>query len=311
MQEIINKILSGNSFALFSHENPDPDTIGSTLALKKILEKLGKKVGLYCESDIDSSYFIFEDAKKYNSVYEKADCDISVDVASDMMLGKYRGDFLAHENSIRIDHHVSGGNFAKLNLVEPDSACAIIIYKLATALQVEIDSEIATLLFFGICGDTGIFRNSNTDSLTFEVCGKLLALGADIKWVYSEFYDKKTVPYIKMSSHILENAIISDEFGFVVLVASAEDYEKYGLDPKNDNLSNLPNNYLSCGYKVAAILKEKQDGIHCSFRSKYEYDVSAIAAELGGGGHKNAAGCKIDGSLQSSIELVISKLRRI
>ena len=300
MKKTIKLIKKAKKIALFSHENPDPDTIGSTLALRDILLKMGKEVHLFCESKISENYYFLEDAKLYEENLKEYDCLISVDVASEKMLGKYQDNFLNAENTIRIDHHIKGDNFAKHNIVKPYSACAILIFELAKLLKIKINSEIATKLFFAICGDTGIFRNNNTDSMTFEVVSKLLENGAEIRKVYSEFFDKKTVSYVKMSSHCLEGAITNDEFGYALLIAKKEDYEKYGVDSENDNLGNLPNSYLSCGYKIAVILKEKDDGIHCSLRSKFEFDVSKIAQNFGGGGHKNASGCSIIDSVENA-----------
>ena len=94
MKQIISLLSKYNSFAIFSHENPDPDTIGSTLALKDILEQFGKKVTLFCESKIPETYFLFEDAGQYCDNYETAECLISVDVASSHMLGRFENIFI-------------------------------------------------------------------------------------------------------------------------------------------------------------------------------------------------------------------------
>ena len=178
-------------------------------------------------------------------------------------------------------------------MVKIYSACAILIYETIKGLKVKIDSSISTPLYFALCGDTGIFRNNNTDSLTFKVAGELLDLGADVRKVYSEFFDKKTVPYLKLTSNTLLNAEINDDLGFVIMTASTEDFEKFGVS-SSESVGNLANTYLSCGYKVSAVLKEKEDGIHGSFRSKFEYDCSEIAKVFGGGGHKNASGFLIE-----------------
>lgn len=300
MKNIIKIIKKYNSFALFSHENPDPDTIGSTLALKRILEKLGKTVHLYCESEIPQDFYFLDGAKNYEQELSCVDCMISVDVAGVNMLGKYKEQFLNFNRTLRIDHHVSGGGFAKYNWCENYSACAILIYELAKRLKVWIDAEIATNLYFGICGDTGLFKNNNTDAYTFEVCSNLLKSGARIRTVYAEFFDKKTVSYVKMSSHCLESATTNDRLGYAVLQATKEDFINYGLDSTNDSLGNLANVYLSCGYNIAVILKEKADGIHCSLRSKFDFDVSKIANVFGGGGHRNASGCLINEPLKTA-----------
>ena len=182
--------------------------------------------------------------------------------------------------------------------------------EIAEKLKVKIDEETATALYFGICGDTGIFRNNNTDSLTFLTASKLLDAGANIRRVYNGFFDKKTVPTVKMTSSCLLNAKLNDNVGYAILTAPKEDYEKFGVNPEIDVLGNVPNTYLSCGYKIAVILKEKEDGIHCSLRSKFEFDVSKIAGCFGGGGHKNASGCIINASLEQAEILMAQTIEK-
>ena len=310
MKNVIKLIKENNSFALFSHENPDPDTIGSTLALKMILEKLGKTVHMYCESEVPESYYFLEESKFYEQELAVVDCMIAVDIASEHMLGKYKDAFLNFNKTIKIDHHMSGDNYAKYNWIENYSACAILIYELALALKVSIHADIATKLYFGICGDTGLFKNNNTDAKTFEVCAHLLEEGAKIRTVYAEFFDKKTVPYVKMSSHCLESAVTNEKLNYAIMQATKDAFKTYGLPSENDSLGNLPNFYLACGYNIAVILKEKADGIHCSLRSKFDFDVSIIAGEFGGGGHRNAAGCLIKGTLKSATKKLQTEIEK-
>lgn len=304
MKKFLKLIKLAESVAIFSHEKPDADTIGSAVALRRILMSMGKKVDMFCESNIPESFYFLEEAKTFNKKFGEYELLISVDVATESMLGKYKDLFLNFSNTIKIDHHINGSSYAKRNHIRQQSACAILIYEIAEKLKVKIDEETATALYFGICGDTGIFRNNNTDSYTFFVASKLLEAGANIRRVYNGFFDKRTVSSVKISSSCLLYAETNDEFGYAILKAKKDDYLKYDVDPENDMLGNTPNTYLSCGYKIAVIMKEKDDAIHCSLRSKLEYDVSKIAAVFGGGGHKNAAGCRIDAPLEQAEEIL-------
>lgn len=306
MKQTIKLLKQAKTIALFSHTSPDPDTVGSTLALMKILEKMGKKVDVFC-AETNDKFAYLECYDRYstdeNAVLNSYDLLVAVDVPDQTMLCGFEQAFLSHKNTLRIDHHTKGNNYALHNICENQSACAVVIFEIAKKLKVKFDSEIATLLYFAICGDTGIFKNNNTDSVTFRICADLLDLGADFKKVYSEFFLKSTLEYIRLSSHILLNANVNDELGYVVMNVSKADYDKYNPE-QNENISNLPNTYLNCGYKIAVVAKEKEDGIHCSFRSKFEYDCSAVAAVFGGGGHKNASGCLIDAPLEDAISQI-------
>lgn len=311
MKKIIKNLKKATKIALFSHSNPDPDTIGSTLALYSALKQLGKEVDLFCDAEINENYSFLEDYKLYNSkLKENMDYDlyVAVDIASESMFTELADFFVAQENTIRLDHHISGSNYAKINYVKTESACAIVVYDLLKKMRFKITSKIATCLYFAICGDTGIFRNNNTDSTTFKVCSELLSQGAEIRKVYNEFFDKKTVPYIKLTSNILLNAKLNDKVKYAILKVTAKDYEDFGAN-ENENVSNLPHSYLNAGYKVAVILKEREDGIHCSLRSKFEIDCSKIAEKFGGGGHKNAAGCLIEETIDKAEKLIEKEIK--
>ncbi len=301
MTKYLKMLKKANKIAIFSHISPDPDTIGSSLALRRILISLGKDVDVFCTDNIPESYNFLDDAKAYNGeVKEDYDLLVSVDVSSSNRLGVYEDMFLSHKNSVKIDHHKTSEGFGKVNYVKICSCSAIIVYEISKKLRAKIDEITASLLFMGLCGDTGLFRNNNTDEEAFRVAADLLSSGADIKKIYSEFFDKRKVGNVKLTSHLLLNAKLNDKFGFAIMQVTKEDYKNFDVDTKNDNLANVPNTYLACGYKIAAILKEKEDGIHVSMRSKPEYDVSIIATSFGGGGHKNAAGCTITKTLDKA-----------
>ena len=294
MKKILKKLKHAKKIALFSHLSADPDTIGSTLALYYALKSLKKEVSCFCDDDTLEKFDFLDATKIYNIDDINSDFDlfVAIDIANADRLGKFEEIFSKNKN-MRIDHHKSGDNFAELNFMKPHSACSVLIFEILKKLKVKITKEIATLLYFGICGDTGGFRYNNTDALTFGVCEKLLNFGADIRRVYNEFFDKKTTPVLKLTSYVLMNAQTNEDIGYAILKLSKDDYQKFGVD-ETEYVGNLPNLYLNCGYKIAFIVKEKSDGIRVSLRSKYNYDCSLIAEQFGGGGHRNASGINFE-----------------
>ena len=303
MQNIVKLLKKFKNIAVFSHKSPDPDAIGSALAFYHSLKKMGKNISLFCDDEMAGNFGFLDGFETYNkSDLSGFDLYVSIDVASGQLLGKFEEQFTKFDTTLKIDHHSVGNNFAKHNLVKTYSSCAIVIYELLKHLKVKIDKTTATCLYFGICGDTGIFKNNNL------VCSELLDLGADYKTVYSEFFEKRTLPNLYLTSNAIMSAYVNDENGFSVMTVSNDDYEKFGAD-ENEHIGNLPHSFLNCGHKISAILKQKNDGIHCSFRSKFEYDVSRIAEKFGGGGHKNASGCLIIDSLQNAEKQVIETIK--
>lgn len=293
MRKVIKQLKKAQTIALFSHSSPDPDTIGSTIALFLALKQMGKNVSLFCSGELPTNFAFIEEYSLYNKSFETYDLLVSVDTARSSMLGDFEERFLSHPNTARVDHHTGGEDYAKVNLVKHHSACAVLIFNLLKKAKAKITPKIATLLYFALAGDTGLFRNSGADAESFLIASKLIDFGADKNMIMKEYFDKKTVPFVQLTSSCLLNADINKKLGFVIMTASLDDYKKFGATV-NENVGNLPNTYLACGFKIAVILKEKEDGISCSFRSAPDIDVSKIAEVFGGGGHKNAAGCLIE-----------------
>jgi len=306
MNKILKQLKKSKKIALFSHISADPDTIGSTMALCLALKAMGKEVYAFCDDENLEKFEFLDILKYYNQTenFDDFDLFVAVDIASIDRLGKYQFLFEQNNNTIRIDHHKSGEDFAKLNLMVPYGACGVLIYEIITKLKQKITPQIATLLYFAICGDTGGFRFNNTDAKIFGACEKLLNAGADIKRVYAEFFDKKSLPVLRLTSDAILNVETNDDMKFALLKIDKKKYQTFGVD-ESEYVGNLPNMLLNCGYKIACILKEKSDGIRVSLRSKFEYDCSLIAEKFGGGGHKNASGINFEDKTLDEVELLI------
>lgn len=309
MKRIAKQIKLAKTIALFSHSSPDPDTIGSTLALMVALKTLGKSVDVFCARDMPESFNFIEEYAEYNKNVQTYDLLLSIDTARTSMLGDFTEMFLNHNNTARLDHHTGGDDYAKINVVQKHSACAIMVMDLIQMLKIKITPKIATLLFFGLAGDTGIFKNSGTDAESFLYASKLMTLGADKNFIMREFFDKRTVEMLKLTSSVILDAEVDKKLGFALMTASFEDYENHNAS-KDESVSNLPNLYLGCGLKVAVILKQKDNGIGCSFRSVPEIDISKLAERLGGGGHKNASGCLLDTTLAKAKSMIKKELKQ-
>ena len=110
MTKYLKILKKASSVAIFSHISPDPDTIGSTLALRRILMLMGKSVDVFCSDNIPEDYNFLDDAKAYNGELKNYDLLVSVDVSSSQRLGIYEEMFLGHKNTIKIDHHQTSEN---------------------------------------------------------------------------------------------------------------------------------------------------------------------------------------------------------
>ena len=305
MKQIIKKIKTANKIAVFCHSKPDPDALGSIFALYLGLKKIGKDVVAVLEEDVKKKYEIF--AEKYQTTFpENCDLYICLDTAAPHMLGKFEEKFLALKNTIEIDHHFNRTTSASLGYIEgKTSSCSEIIYKLLKKVKVKIDERIATLIYFGLAGDTGCFLHENTTADSHIVASELIKKGAKIFLVNRRLFKSNTKDKLKLMNIALSKFEYYKDT--LVVAISYSDFKSIGYNPDDgvdliDFVSSVENINLT-----ALLTERKPNNCSISFRSSEKYDVSKLAERFGGGGHKGASGCK---DIIGNVEEVKEKLKK-
>lgn len=316
ISEIIKK---NNKFLIVSHVNPDGDSIGSQLAMVKFLENIGKKVSILNNSFVPDIYRFLPGSSKIKtsvSDSEKFDVGLMLDASDESRLGEIEKEAIKKAPLvINIDHHASNNRFGEVYYLDQDAAAtAIIIYKLIKLSGSVIDSDMANCLYVGISSDTGSFQFSNTNSEVHEIAADLIKLGASPCRIYGETHEIFNVPTIKLLGLAMLSLQMngSGEIAWIKLrqkdfsMACAKPYETEGFI-----------NYLQMikGVRAALFFREIIDKnnnilIKVSFRSKEGIDVHKIAGVFGGGGHSQAAGCAIEGDMDSVIKRVVSEVEK-
>lgn len=278
---------------LIAHISPDGDTLGSSLALFRALRKMGKCVQVVCTDPVPESYRFCVGAEEFLLPREahQADAVVTVDCADVLRTGDCKPLFDGARDTLNIDHHGTNRGYAKNNYVRRAGATGELIYHLLVALKCEVDPEIASLLYVAIASDTGNFAYSGTSPDTFRIAAALLECGIDLPALNRLLF--RTVPYRKLllrarmtaSCNLYANECIAistvTRRDLIACGATEEDCE--GLI---DDLRDIET------VEIAAILRESSDGtVRVSLRGKQNADVSKIALQFGGGGHRLAAGC--------------------
>ena len=307
LKAVCKYLRKANNLLIISHASPDGDTLGSAYALKLGLESLGKKVQVICPDTIPHKfdYFMFDDG--FDFIPETV---IAVDVADIKLLGDIYTQFEGRID-LNIDHHISNTKYAKRLYLDPSAAaCAECVYEILVKLGVKIDKNIANALYTGISTDTGCFKYSNVTVRTHEIAAKLYKIGVDAAEINRVMFDTKSRNRLEMEKMVLEKA----EFHFggkcMVLAVTAEMQEKTGCT--KDELEGVA--VISRSVEgVLAGVSIKQVGenkFKVSLRTYEPLDASEICKSFGGGGHKAAAGCTIEGNLEyvkQSLLAVIGK----
>lgn len=314
MEEIIKLIEDHERFAITTHLSPEADAIGSALALRLILRKLGKEALIVIQDPVPHNLRFLKGWKSIKAPRELPDqlepeLWFIVDCANPKRIGEKMFALIEQGQRpiVNIDHHISNSNFGHVNYVRQTAAAAQLILELSQALSIT-DSEIATSLYAGIVADTDSFRNANTDSRVLRDAATLVDYGARARKVAVNLYERQTLGEFRLRGLCLSQARLEDSIVWCNLPWRA--FAELGASPQEtehlvEDLRSLE------GVKVAALFRELEGGrVKVSLRAKLGFKVNQVAQHFGGGGHEQAAGCVIPGELAEVEELVLRELRR-
>ena len=311
IDNIKEEIQKAQDVVILTHENPDGDAIGSSLAMYLTLKKLGKQVDVIIPEFPKVYEFLpgAEEVKKEGKeeIYDLAIC---VDVTGIGRLNGYSKYFEDAKVKIQIDHHQVNEMFADYNFVNPASpACAQNLIFIIEQLGVEIDKEIGTCLLTGIITDTGGFKYEGVSAETFEFTSWLLTKGVNVSNVYKKVLQMKTRANFELRKLIMNRMEFLCDNKVTFTYMTLEDEKNVGAMP-GDNEGLVEVGRDIDGVEVSILLREKQNGYKVSLRSNYYVNVSDVCVTFGGGGHIKAAGCDIQGSLENVKQKIISEVEK-
>ncbi len=294
-----------------AHIMPDGDCLGSALGLTWALRKIGKTVTVTCNDHVSTT---FEYLDGFAELTPKVPTDeqflVFVDGSSaDRFGAAYDPTLFNRRPVLAIDHHITNEHFAPLNYVDTNAAStAEIIYRLVGALGIPLDQKIAQCLLTGVVTDTLGFRTANTTVETLRTATALMQAGASIPDIVERSFNQVPLASLRLRGRVFSEATLDG----VVLWAEIPLTLLREMGINGNGAGGIINQLLSVdAAKIALILTEKEGGkIDVGLRSRVGYDVSAIAARLGGGGHKQASGALIDGPLPAARERVLAEIKR-
>ncbi len=320
MKEIINEIEKSNNVLLHCHPHPDPDSVGSALAMRFALGQKGKKVTLIKgDSDIPSAFNfpgVETIIKKNFFEIDLKDFDTFIILDSggiEMVSKKSKVVFPDSLKTIVIDHHASNKGYGRYNYVEPkySSTCEL-LYQLFQEMNVEINHDIALNLFMGMYTDTGGFRYGANGSQTLAIASKLAMIAPDYQETISIMENSNRKESLIFESLALSSLKIMFNDKLAIASVSYEDLAKNDIKEEDIMTGYISNKIKSIkGTEIGITLIESEKGkVKVSMRSM-KYDVSVIAVSLGGGGHKAAAGVIIESTIQEAIDRVVKTIKEI
>jgi len=299
-EDLLRKIRQGNRFLLTSHVNPDGDAIGSELGLARVLRRLGKGAVVWNRDETPSVYRPLPGSDRVHSgaeppagFPEKFDCVVVLECPSPDRTGLE--EHLTALPIINIDHHLGNQHYGAVNWVDSAApAVGEMVFRLAQALKVALEPDIASCLYLTLVTDTGGFRFSNATPAAFEAAAALVREGAHPEQVAQWLYESQPLSVVKLLGELLQTLELHDGGRIATVRLDPEMFARAGASPgDSEGLIDQPRSIA--GVEAVALIRRRDDGTHkVSLRSRGEVDVEKVARHNGGGGHRNAAGYAIE-----------------
>ncbi len=308
-----------SDIAVCAHTSPDGDAIGSCLALAELIEGRWENKRVAClladDDAVPRTYTFLPGAERLvkASAYE-ADPDlfICVDLSAPSRLAGAEAVLRRASKVAVLDHHPADAVFWDAGVVRPQAAAAgVIVAELALHLKARLTPTMAQNLLCAIVTDTGRFQYQNADGEAFEVASLLVDAGANPAEIALRVYQSDRLSYIHLCATVMSRISTFEQGRVSYSYATAADFRSNDVPlAECDGLIDL----VRCvdGSLVSLFLKEVPDGkVRGNLRSKCGIDISGIARELGGGGHKAAAGFTVEGTIDEALSAVLPKLHAL
>jgi bifunctional oligoribonuclease and PAP phosphatase NrnA len=317
LQAVAAAIRENDRFLLVTHENPDGDALGSILAMKLVLDRLGKDSKMYVSgrAPLPAEYtFMALDELRRELPEDAAERVLfALDCANESRLGEGESALDPAPLVLNVDHHHDNSRFGKVNLVVADaSSTGEIVRDLTAELGVGLTPEIAEALYIALVTDTGRFQYANTTPKALRLAAELVEAGADVHRVFQSVYESVQLAKLKLLARALERAQVYEGGGIVVSYLLKTDFAEVGAaEPYSEGIID----FLRAveGAEMAALIREPpapgRPARRISLRSSSdELDVSAIARASGdGGGHRQAAGFSSELEIPQIVEFIRSE----
>lgn len=314
LDNILEEIKKAEKIVILTHETPDGDAIGSSLAFKLALESLGKKPDVIIPEYAEVFEFLpgTQDIKKDSDI-AKYDLAISLDSAT---FKRIKGNeyFENASKTIVIDHHGSNNMYGDLNYVNPVSpACCEILVGMFDYYNINITKEIGSCLIAGIITDTGGFQYAATTAETFEFSAELLRKGVNISEIYRKVLKTVTKPHFELRKRVMARMEMLEEGKVTFTYINKNDEKEVGAKQgDHEGLVELGRDIE--GVEVSIFIRQLEDDdskYKVSLRSTKYVNVSDVCLMFGGGGHPRAAGATVSGTVEEVKQKVLKEIKKL
>lgn len=315
VEDIIKAVSTGKKFLITSHVRLDGDALGSELALYLMLKDLGKEAVIWNQDPTPHQYrFLPASGHIVHALDNIGEYDVGfvLDCSELDRVGDISASIGGIRTLINIDHHVSNDGFCPLKILDAHaSSTGELLYRLMRTMRVKMTKDICTNLYAAILTDTGGFRYSSTHQETLRAAGDLVEGGADPQWISENIYESDPPVKLQLLTRVLETLTLDLETKTASLVVTKQHLRDTGaMMEHTEGFIDIPRTVK--GIDIAMLYTQiGENSFKLSLRSKGKVNVEKIARKFGGGGHVNAAACRIEGNLDEIKRRVLEAVKEL
>ncbi len=309
LSQVVELIENKQNFAITTHVRPDGDGIGSSLGLCWLLRSLGKNVEVIASDGIPNAYLQLPGAGEIRKVSEIDKNYDAVFVIECSDAARPHIENLENQFVVNIDHHATCAHFGSINWIDPTaSAVGEMIYNLCKAIGGRITKEIAECVYMALVTDTGSFHFPNTTERTLKVASELVKAGVKPAQISEAVYNSYSWSRIELMRQVL-STVKRDASGRIAYMRQTVEMKELSgaVDGDNNGFVNIP--LAAKEIEAVIYMREAEPNLfRVSLRSKDGVNVARVAEKFGGGGHKNAAGCRVEGDWDEREREIVAAL---
>jgi bifunctional oligoribonuclease and PAP phosphatase NrnA len=307
-------------FLVTTHVRPDGDALGSEVGMAGLLRQKGKDVRVVNSSPTPPRYdFLDPDANLFEHFAHRVDpaelADRQVAVILDLSSWNQLGDMAGFIRQfpgprVIIDHHVSEDDLAATVFKDSSAeATGMLVMNAIAALGCKFTPEVAGGLLTAIAMDTGWFRHSNTRAGTLRAVAELIDAGARADEIYRKLFERNTLGRLKLMGETLSGMKTDSDGRIAYATISQRDLLRTGaIPPDSEDLVDYTVSMR--GVEVGILfIEQARGGVKASFRARNGLDCARLAAQFGGGGHREAAGATIAGTMPEIVQRVLAAVQ--
>ncbi|MBQ7687800.1 MAG: DHH family phosphoesterase [Clostridia bacterium] len=308
LPEAWKTLCAHDDILLLTHRLPDGDAVGSLFALYEALSAMGKRVRYLLDTPPQDVNFL---VREYTGDVFEPLFVVTVDVADRKLVYETPGTAYGDRVDLSIDHHASNNLFARQTLVLPeDAAAAEVLFELFTFGGVRITPRIADCLYTGIATDTGCFRYPNTTAATLRAAAALVDAGADNGRINTDIFETKSLAYVEFEASVMRSVQMFLDNRCAVATIPLSLFASTGVTEADAKAVNALPRQIE-GVLAGVTVKERPEGgWRISVRTRAPLSASEICKRFGGGGHALAAGCELDGDLQTVVPQIVKAVEQ-